>query len=79
MTLTANKVTEINKAYKAELENLDAQDTLNLNVGFDGYFSDTVYAGNSMVCRIRDITNMIKELETLRAVIEFETGVAMGR
>jgi len=77
MTLTGTKVTEINKTYKEELEKSHVSNGMGLNVGFDNQYSDKVYAGNWMVCNIEDISKMIKELETLKAVIEYETGIVM--
>lgn len=78
MTLTGAKVTEINKAY---LQNVNLsnkrRDALKISVGNDDQWSDKVYCGNWMVCKIDDLADMIIALQDLKQTIEEQTGIIL--
>ena len=73
MRLSGDGVTKVNKEYKSTV----LVEKLSINVGSDGYWSDNIYNGNWMVCRIEDISAMIKELQAMKEAIENTTGVLL--
>jgi hypothetical protein len=73
MKLSGDGVTRVNKEYKSTV----LVEDLNLNVGSNGYWSNSIYNGNWMVCRIDEISAMIKELTAMKEAIENTTGVML--
>lgn len=73
MTLTAEKATEINRAYL----NGHGARRMRLNVGTDGHWSDRIYAGNWQVCKLEELSDLIEELNDLKQVITEQTGVVL--
>ena len=73
MTLTAEKVTEINRAY---LNGCGAR-RMRLSVGTDGHCSDRIYGGNWQVCKLEELSDLIEELVDLKQVITEQTGVVL--
>lgn len=78
MKLTGAKVTEINRAYfeKSNLSD-ERRDALKISVGNDYQWSDKVYCGNWMVCRIDDLADMIVALQDIKQTIEEQTGIIL--
>ena len=72
MRFNEDTIDEINKKIESEKKYYD----LGLKIGFNG---DSVvqYSGSSgwHICKLSDLTNMIKSLEDLRTQIECVTGV----
>lgn len=73
MTLKGETVTKINAEYMRTLSSKKMQ----LNVGFDDNWSDSVYTNNWKVCKIEELSAMIKELTELKETIENTIGVVL--
>lgn len=71
--LTKDKAIEVNELYKQELENLHKANVMSLKLASDG----GVCVGIMHVCDIDGIRTLIKELETLQAVIQYSTGIVL--
>lgn len=76
MTLKGETVTKINAEYTAYTFTPSSK-KLQLNVGSDGYWSDSIYSDNWQVCKLEDLSTMIEELKALRKAIENITGVML--
>ena len=74
MTLKGETVTKVNEEYKKNVHN---RECLGLNVGNDDYWSDMVFDRTWAVCKIDEITSMIRELTVLKETIESITGVVL--
>lgn len=69
MTMTNDKIKEINEQYNGNFKNkLD----LKLNDGLDGTI---VVKNNWQVCKLEELSTMIEELTDLRTAIANETGI----
>lgn len=77
MKLTGAKVTEINRAYLEKSKPNERIDALKMSVGNDDQWSDKVYCGNWMVCRIDDLADMITALQGIKQTIEEQTGIIL--
>lgn len=73
MTLNGKKVTEVNATYKEQI----TRNRLDLNVGHDDFWSDSIYKGNWQVCRIEEIGDLIKELTIMKETLEEVVGIML--
>lgn len=73
MTLKGETVTKINREYA----NAPTIKDMNLNVGNDGSWSDSVYSKNWQVCKLVELSAMIRELTELKETIENTIGVVL--
>lgn len=77
MTLKGETVTKVNKEYGKNVLRHCVMERLQLNVGHDESWSDSVYDRNWKVCKIDEITDMIRELSIIKEAIENITGVML--
>lgn len=77
MTIKGEKVTEINAAYKDKFLFTTRKSALDLNVGHDDFWSDSIYKGNWQVCRIDEISDLIQELTLMKETIEDTMGILL--
>lgn len=73
MTLKGETVTKVNEEFRSNI----LVEQMLLNVGHDESWSDSVYSRNWQVCKIEEITDMIRELTIMKEAIESITGVIL--
>lgn len=76
IVIKGDKVTAINEQYRKER---DSHSSLSLQVGVDDKTSDYILCGktNMVICKLDDVSEMLKELVILKQIIEEQTGLAL--
>lgn len=76
IVIKGDKVTEINEQYRGGRGQVS---DLELQVGVDGKSSDYILCGktNMVICKLDDISEMLKDLVILKQIIEEQTGLVL--